>query len=250
VPFDVDYIVPDELFGHDPSFDAARWLEEEGSPRLGDMPELGGWINESAGKHNINGRLLLVMAEKEQSAITRGPLDMTNSRDRRAYYWLMGCGCYEDGRDNGRYRGPDKQVAGAARTLRSRADGRGAGEGDAWIAEPGKPFSHPGRSEYLCTPRNWPTAALYTYNPSIHGNRNLYLIWTRWFGDPTPENQQEVETADLKVVLDAEVIECNPVEEDGVTRCDLRPMVEALGHRLHYRAYADGRRRIYIKKAP
>ena len=182
--YDPNCILTDALFKHDPGFDADAWLRARKSARVRDIPELGTWINEAGRKHDISGRVLVVMAQKEQSAITRGPLDLNKSADARAYHWLMGVGCFEDGTDAQQYKGPRNQVFGAAATLRSRANGTGVGQGNPWIVVPGKRFSHP-INGYLATPANWATAALYTYNPSKSGNENFWRIWRDWFGDPT-----------------------------------------------------------------
>jgi hypothetical protein len=54
--------------------------------------------------------------------------------------------------------------------------------------------------------------------------------------------------SDLQVVgLDNQVVPCHPSEEQGVTRADLRPVVEALGFACEYRVHEDGRRRVYLK---
>jgi hypothetical protein len=63
-----------------------------------------------------------------------------------------------------------------------------------------------------------------------------------------PARAEESTEPDLAVVgLDNQVIPCHPLEESGVTRADLRPVVEALGYECHYRVHDDGRRRVYVK---
>jgi hypothetical protein len=64
-----------------------------------------------------------------------------------------------------------------------------------------------------------------------------------------PSRTGDREDEDLKVVgLDNHVIPCRPGALSGVTRADVRPLVEALGFECHYRVWEDGRRRIYIKR--
>jgi hypothetical protein len=63
-----------------------------------------------------------------------------------------------------------------------------------------------------------------------------------------PSRAPDPEDADLKVVgLDDHVIPCHPRTLAGVTRADLRSLVEALGFACHYHVWEDGRRRIYIE---
>jgi hypothetical protein len=50
------------------------------------------------------------------------------------------------------------------------------------------------------------------------------------------------------VGLDGQVVPCRPEAESGVTRADLRPVVEALGYECHYQVHEDGRRRVYLKQ--
>ena len=46
----------------------------------------------------------------------------------------------------------------------------------------------PGReiliNDTLVTPQNAATAAMYTYTPHIHGNKNFWRIWNDWFSHP------------------------------------------------------------------
>ena len=60
--------------------------------------------------------------------------------------------------------------------------------------------------------------------------------------DPQPQPGLEV------VGLDDQIIPCHASESAGLTRVDLRPVVEALGYECHYHAWEDGRRRVYVKR--
>ena len=165
-------------------WDAVGWLQEIGSPRAADTPQLGVWCNTYGQANGMDPRILLTMLEKEQSFITRGQLS-AHRRD-----WAMGFGVYPDGTHLNTWRGepnvgPEQQIRHAAIRLRELAT-----------------YADPHLTPNMGFPlENGPTRALYTYNPSVAGNYNFWVIFHRWFGDgggtaePAPATQP---TADPK----------------------------------------------------
>ena len=55
------------------------------------------------------------------------------------------------------------------------------------------------------------------------------------------------EAKELKVVFDGEVIDCDPLIMDGVTRIDLTPFANALGYDTFYRPDVEQGPRVYVK---
>ena len=68
----------------------------------------------------------------------------------------------------------------------------------------------------------------------------------RWDASSPP-----LDPADLLIIRlpDNVVIDCNPVIEDGVTRCDLRPLAEALGYIVHGQ-HVSTQGKIYLEPKP
>jgi hypothetical protein len=147
-------------------WDAVGWLQEIGSPRARDMQQLGIWCLAAGQRADIDARILLTMLEKEQSFVTLPSLSP------HRHDWAMGFGVYPDGTHLATWRGesnvgPEAQIKHAAIRLRELADGK-----DPRLT-PNMGFAF----------ENGPTRALYTYNPSVSGNYNFWVIFHRWFDD-------------------------------------------------------------------
>ena len=137
-------------------------------------------IHRVAQDHGVNPKFIMVMMQKEQSLIT----DPTPSQ--RQLDWATGyavCdGCYLNATNVARFQGFAKQIDSMAQQFvyGYMEDIRLNGETQTRIAL--------GReiliNDTLVTPQNAATAAMYTYTPHIHGNKNFWRIWNDWFSHP------------------------------------------------------------------
>ncbi len=166
----------------------------------------------------ISPKVLLVMLQKEQGLITdTWPL-------ASQYRAAMGAGCPDTDVCNPAQAGFFLQVYYAAWFLIRYGGPPGTGPGTEWTANysqyaPGKTVNvlyHPNRA---CGTRpiyivNQPTASLYTYTPytpnaaalanpgglgdacSSYGNRNFWVFYSNWFGDPTNFEPDSVTTTE------------------------------------------------------
>jgi hypothetical protein len=162
-----------DMWGDDAGFDVRRFLEHIGSPRLRDVPEFADWVASAAKQSDINPRMLLAVAHKEQSFLTRPG---SGSGWQRALDWTMGYGA-TDGGDIPKYKGTRNQIFSAAAGLRGYW-GRG-------LVQPmvGKTLGRtmPGLSDELTAqvvPANEATAALYLYTPHRSGALGFAQVWT------------------------------------------------------------------------
>ncbi len=132
----------------------------------------------TAQMHGINPKVLLVMLQKEQSLIE----DQSPTQDQLD--WALGYGvcddCTHDDPSIQRWRGFAKQLNSAALQFVEGylKDLETTGETVMGYA-PGVTSKIDG--QYI-TFANKATAALYTYTPHIHGNKNFVKLWNRYFG--------------------------------------------------------------------
>lgn len=122
-------------------------------------------ISEAAIAWNINPKVLLVKLQKEQSLLQRA------NPTQRAYDWALGVG-KTDSRTISKFQGFGMQVWGAAETLDKHAD--------RWV--PGTGMTIDGSA---VTPVNAATYSLYKYTPHLRGNMSFWLLYWRYFGDPS-----------------------------------------------------------------
>jgi hypothetical protein len=123
-------------------------------------------ISEAGTAWGVSPKLLLALLQKEQSLLTlRHP---TEARLAKA----VGCGVYPGSKN--RYEGFGNQLWHAARKL--------AAYPQLYHYKPGVKKSVYGKKSVH--PANAATFSMYTYNPSINGNRNWWTIYQRYFGDP------------------------------------------------------------------
>lgn len=162
-----------DMWGYDAGLDVQRFLQFLSSPRLKDVPDFAAWVQEAAKKYDINPRMLLAIAQKEQSFLTR---PAGGKGWQRALDYTMGYGATDSG-DIAKYKGTRNQVFSAARGLREY---RQRGLTAAMV---GKPLgrSLPGISDELTAqivPENEATAALYLYTPHRSGALGFAQVWT------------------------------------------------------------------------
>jgi hypothetical protein len=181
-----------DMWGFDPGFDVRKFLEYIDSPRLKDTPDFADWIVAAAQASDINPRMLLAVAHKEQSFLTRPG---SGTGWQRAMDWTMGYGATDSG-DIAKYKGTRNQVFSAAAGLRRYWE-RG-------MVQPmvGKPLGRtmPGLSDELTAqvvPNNEATAALYLYTPHRSGALGFDQVWT-WL--KAREAEMGGRTADVPAV--------------------------------------------------
>ncbi|MEW6407331.1 MAG: FG-GAP-like repeat-containing protein [Patescibacteria group bacterium] len=155
-------------------------LEAEGAvKRVSDI------FYEAAKKYKISQKLLLVTAQKEQSAITTENL----TEDQKTK--LMGYCIYPGSPCSGKYLGIFAQIDAAAWQFRQYLEKAGL-----YNFQKGK-TSKTSDNETV-TPKNQSTAGLYNYTPYQGGERGatisdegwggnflFWKVWSGWFGDPT-----------------------------------------------------------------
>lgn len=133
--------------------------------------------------YSISPKFLLALIQREQSLIE------TPRPKQGQYDWAAGFGvcdsCSKDDANVTPWKGFANQVEGAARQISKRylpdlqtkgTTISGIGPGVTKIID-GTPV----------TPANKATAVLYTYTPHLHGNKNFFTIWQRWFGLSYPD---------------------------------------------------------------
>lgn len=144
----------------------------------------------------ISHKVLLVLLEKEQSLVTK------DNPESWRYRAAMGQGCPDTAPCDAAFYGLFNQVYGAARQFKiyqkyANTYWYRAGMTNSILYSPDESCGR--KSVYI---ENQATAALYIYTPytpndaalraqwgtgdgcSTYGNRNFYMYWSTWFGDP------------------------------------------------------------------
>ncbi|MEI6288479.1 MAG: hypothetical protein WCP18_02780 [bacterium] len=142
---------------------------------------------ETALANKINPKYLLALVQKEQSLIT-SPAPEQGRLD-----WATGYGCPDSGGCKEGARGFYNQVDFAAWQTRTYLDSI-----YKFSFQPGKTYTIDGTS---VTPQNNATAGLYNYTPHLHGNQNLWNLWTQYFGKKWPDGTLLKDEADQVVYL-------------------------------------------------
>ena len=136
-------------------------------------------IYRAASLHRINPKYLLVKLQKEQSLIT-DPNPTQKQLD-----WATGYGVCDDcstrDPDIQKHRGFGVQVDSAAAIMRWYYDNL---DQEPWIKRAGRSYLIDGTN---VQPLTLATAFLYTYTPHIHGNKNFWTLWQRWFDQVYPD---------------------------------------------------------------
>ncbi len=129
-------------------------------------------IHDTAQRNKVNPRFLLVKLQKEQSLVE------AQSPRQRAYDWATGYAVCDSCKTTDphiqKFKGFAKQLDHAAGAARWWQDNQSHGS----FKKIGQTISIDGTS---VTPQNYATGFLYTYTPHIHGNKNFFKIWNRWF---------------------------------------------------------------------
>ena len=184
--FDRNRVMGDAFFTSKDSVDAAkvqRFLERNPYGRrsfLADV-QVGGEsaaaaIVRGARSEGINPIVMLARMQVEKSLVAK-----TSNPGGGSVDYAFGCGCPDGRACNPVYRGLDKQIACAARTLRRHFDASAAG-GGIWTKGTTKSTLDPIR----VTPANHATASLYAYTPWVlQGRGGNWLVWnvTKRFAD-------------------------------------------------------------------
>jgi hypothetical protein len=123
---------------------------------------------EVAQGRQINPIMLLTRLQVEKSLVAKTSRPSGNAVD-----FAMGCGCPDNQPCNEAYRGIDKQLDCAAKTLRTHYDGSVAGTGQ-WRLGKTKNTLDP----IAVTPQGHATASLYAYTPWVlTGSGGNWLVW-------------------------------------------------------------------------
>jgi len=186
--FNPNYVISDEDLTDYSSMSAdeiQRFLERKGSYLAqyecedtdGVIRKAADIIYRIANTYFISPKFLLALIQKEQSLV-EDPTPKQSQLDWAAGYGVCdSCTHYDE--QIQRWKGFAKQIRSSAMQFiegylvdlhETGQTGIGYGPGIA-IEIDGE----------IVTPYNNATAANYTYNPHIHGNRNLWSIWQRWF---------------------------------------------------------------------
>lgn len=125
----------------------------------------------------INPKYLLLLTQKEQSL-----LEDPNPTQKQ-YDWATGYGicdsCSMGDPALERFKGFYRQVNSAAAQTRYYMDNI-----NEFNFQPGKTYNIDGTS---VTIKNTATAGLYNYTPHLHGNKNLWNLWAKYFGKKWPD---------------------------------------------------------------
>jgi len=135
-------------------------------------------IFDSANRHGINPKFLLVMLQKEQSLVE------DDSPSQKQYDWATGYGvcdnCDPDDIKLSEYKGFGIQVDNAAALQKWYLENRNNG----WLKFSGQTYVIDEQNIFI---KNQATANLYNYTPHIAGNLNFWKIWNRWFNQKYPD---------------------------------------------------------------
>jgi len=136
-------------------------------------------IYDAAQRNKINPKYLLVKLQKEQSLIKdRNP-------SKKQINWATGYGvcdgCRLSNADVQQHKGFANQVDSAAGIIRWYYENF---DNNGMIKQPNFTYQIDGKE---VEPTNLATAFLYTYTPHIHGNKNFWQIWKKWFNQKYPD---------------------------------------------------------------
>ena len=158
-------------------------------------------IYDAAQTYKINPQVLIVLLQKEQGLVTD---TWPNSQQYQA---ATGYGCPDTAACDARYYGLENQIMRAAELFRVVLDGGWSNYPVGWNYIRYNPNAACGGSNVYI--RNRATSALYRYTPyqpnaatlaagwgtascGAYGNRNFYLYFTTWFGNPVATGNEVV----------------------------------------------------------
>ncbi len=191
VSFDPDYVISDTDFFNGSALDEQgiqRFLESKNSylahwvdSRTRMKPARIIWL--AAQDYNISAKVILATLQKEQSLITA-----TERPSDDRFDWAMGYAicdsCSKSDPALQDFKGFFNQVKyGTAILDKYKREIESYGETRSGFA-PGVVTTIDGER---VTPQNIATAALYTYTPHLHGNKNFFVLWNEWFSFSYPD---------------------------------------------------------------
>lgn len=156
-------------------------------------------VDDAAKRYGINPKYVLTLLQKESSVVESA------SPTQRQLDWAAGyalCdGCYRTSELAQKYQGFSNQIDAGAGWMDWYMDNAPQ---LTYLKQPGITYAISGSP---VTPANLATAGLYSYTPHLHGNRLLWNIWQRWFGEgaadikfPDGTLLTNVETGDYALV--------------------------------------------------
>ena len=139
-------------------------------------------IYDVAQTYKINPKYILTLLQKEQSLITDG------SPSAGQLNWATGYGCPDSGGCNPKYAGLANQIDWGAGGTRYYFD-----HPEEFKYQVGQTYEIDGTPVTIA---NDATRALYIYTPHLHGNENLYKLWSNWFAMEYPDGSLLQNAAD------------------------------------------------------
>ncbi len=136
----------------------------------------------------INPQFILTMLQKEQSLVTDTTPKSTQFDWATGYAVCDDCNVNSDGVS--RFKGFAKQIDSMAQQFTDgyMVDLSRVGKTNAGISTGDQHTI----DTTIVTPENDATSSLYTYTPHIHGNKNFWIIWNKWFeSHPDAELDEE-----------------------------------------------------------
>lgn len=150
-------------------------------------------IYRAAQEHKINPKYLLVKLQKEQSLITDKNPSQKQIDWATGYAVCDSCKTTDDSIQSN--KGFGKQVDSAAGIMRWYFNNL---QTSPWIKRNSVSYSIDG---ITVRPLTLATGFLYTYTPHIHGNKNFWILWQRWFEQIYPDGTLLKSTTDPTVYL-------------------------------------------------
>ncbi len=143
---------------------------------LKNVPQI---IDDAAKRYGVNPKYIISLMEKESSVVS------ATKPTKKQLDWATGyalCdGCRRKNATAVKNQGLAKQIDAGAGFIKWFFDNVDQMRG---LSKPGVP-QYLKQSKTTVTPINTATAALYSYTPHLQGNRLLWSIWNRWFGEGT-----------------------------------------------------------------
>lgn len=124
-------------------------------------------IHDAAQKHGISPKVLLARLQTEQGLVTK------KSATQKELDWALGVGCYDSGNWNQNFKGFDKQVDGAAATLRRWYDDGKSKGGNLFMTIDGSQI----------VTGNAATYSVYKYCPHFSGAELNWKVYKGFFGN-------------------------------------------------------------------
>jgi hypothetical protein len=191
--FNPEYILSDDdIFDVDGmSYDRmVAFLRAKGTLADTKLPDIDGVVKpvpdiiwRVARAYKVNPKYLLALLQKEQSLVE------DPDPSQKQFDWATGYAICDNCSKNDpavqEFKGFASQVEWAAKQHREKYFLQILATGTTKAGKaPGKPITINGQT---VVPRNAATAMLYAYTPHINGNRNLWIIWQRWYAPRYPD---------------------------------------------------------------